>query len=901
MGGRAARRRRARRARARVRRRSTAAHDRLLRRAGRARLRRPRAAAPHAPAAEHAARPRARRRPLCATCSSTTSQDLELAAAARSSQLLAAEHGEPDARPATTTRRSGACAAPARRSCATLAADVAGRRVDACAWALAPLRRARCRRRGGRRRRADRGPPGQGPVDASGRAATRALLALRERARAGPGRGRPRSSGSCARASRPARSGCSCAPCAARARRSPSRSRSARCRYRLAGARGVLPARRGQGRAGVAAAARRPLRRGRGRPRAVARRRSSCAPSTSRAASRSPGGASSTWSTALVAATESPQLPPEARERVLGFLKLHRVRGRRAGHDAARPLRPPARRAPRAAPRSRSSPRRPTSSSGCVRWRSSASSPRPTCAARRRRPRASSRATSPRWPRPAARRRRGRGPRTAPRGDAVAVLPMHAAKRDWSSTTSSSAACSPSRMPGARRRGSSSRSPTRCWTSALPPDTREAHVDEMRRLLHVGDDRAPRGARAGLRRARRARRRRSPRRRSPRRRARRSAPSGTTARRSSSAPTRRCTRRSARCATSCCATSRGSARGWASCGSTPTSTSPTASSRYLELLKLAALHAPPEGQAVADALPGINAAILHAATAQQREILQTSSLDDVLLRRRARRPRPRGGDRRARTSRRSRRSCRGAARAWLLSASDIETYRTCPLKYKFARVFRVPQRADDQPALRDRRPPGARALPPVRRADRSTSCWGCSRRAGGAAASAAPTRSASCTARPTAALRRYHERFQADDAEPMWFEKRLQLPARRAHAARPRRPRRPAARRRATSSSTTRRAARRRRRSCARTSSSRSTRSARREAWQLDAVAPVLPLRPRRREGPGADRRTSTRTGSPRRCAEVADGILGQGFEPTPSYAACSMCDYRIACPAAER
>ena len=33
----------------------------------------------------------------------------------------------------------------------------------------------------------------------------------------------------------------------------------------------------------------------------------------------------------------------------------------------------------------------------------------------------------------------------------------------------------------------------------------------------------------------------------------------------------------------------------------------------------------------------------------------------------------------------------------------------------------------------------------------------------------------------------------------------------------------------------------------------------------------------------------------------VAEGILGQGFEPTPSYAACSMCDYRIVCPAAER
>jgi DNA helicase-2/ATP-dependent DNA helicase PcrA len=34
---------------------------------------------------------------------------------------------------------------------------------------------------------------------------------------------------------------------------------------------------------------------------------------------------------------------------------------------------------------------------------------------------------------------------------------------------------------------------------------------------------------------------------------------------------------------------------------------------------------------------------------------------------------------------------------------------------------------------------------------------------------------------------------------------------------------------------------------------------------------------------------------------EVAGGIQAQGFEPTPSYAACSMCDYRIACPAAER
>ena len=34
---------------------------------------------------------------------------------------------------------------------------------------------------------------------------------------------------------------------------------------------------------------------------------------------------------------------------------------------------------------------------------------------------------------------------------------------------------------------------------------------------------------------------------------------------------------------------------------------------------------------------------------------------------------------------------------------------------------------------------------------------------------------------------------------------------------------------------------------------------------------------------------------------EVAEGILSQGFEPTPSFSACSICDYRLVCPAAER
>ena len=53
--------------------------------------------------------------------------------------------------------------------------------------------------------------------------------------------------------------------------------------------------------------------------------------------------------------------------------------------------------------------------------------------------------------------------------------------------------------------------------------------------------------------------------------------------------------------------------------------------RYLELLKLAALVQRPAGQAVAEALADINVRLLAATTALQREIFQTSSLDETLL------------------------------------------------------------------------------------------------------------------------------------------------------------------------------------------------------------------------------------------------------------------------------
>ena len=112
--------------------------------------------------------------------------------------------------------------------------------------------------------------------------------------------------------------------------------------------------------------------------------------------------------------------------------------------------------------------------------------------------------------------------------------------------------------------------------------------------------------------------------------------------------------------------------------------------RYLELLKLAALMERPDGQSVAESLLDVNSRILQAVTAEQREIFETSSLDEYLL--------DSERDVRARAAALAARDeptlepflpLRGEG--VMLSATDIDTYRTCPLKYKFARVFRIPQ------------------------------------------------------------------------------------------------------------------------------------------------------------------------------------------------------------------
>jgi DNA helicase-2/ATP-dependent DNA helicase PcrA len=322
--------------------------------------------------------------------------------------------------------------------------------------------------------------------------------------------------------------------------------------------------------------------------------------------------------------------------------------------------------------------------------------------------------------------------------------------------------------------------------------------------------------------------------------------------------------------------------------------------RYLELLKLAALIARPEGQGVAEALRDVNARILQAVTAEQREILTSSSLDDYLL----------DAERDER-----RRSQAIAARdepslepflpkrgdGVVLSASDIDTYRTCPLKYKFARVFRIPQ----EPTIHQRF--GILVHQVLERFHGREAAGGTLaellglldarwRRAGfGDSEEERQLRG-----KAAAALERYHQRFQSEDAEPMWFERpfTFRIGPHLLRGRVDRVDRLPGGEYELIDYKTGR--------------PKNATQLAEdvqlslyavgaREAWSLDASRQayyyVLDDEKVSVDDNGGDRSAWIREVA----IEVAEGILSQGFEPTPSYAACSVCDYRLMCPAAER
>jgi RecB family exonuclease len=323
--------------------------------------------------------------------------------------------------------------------------------------------------------------------------------------------------------------------------------------------------------------------------------------------------------------------------------------------------------------------------------------------------------------------------------------------------------------------------------------------------------------------------------------------------------------------------------------------------RYLELLKVSALIQRPRGQDLREALADINARLLAAATPLQREILQTSTLDQELL---AAAEEGSGAAAVRPILARDELSLepflprRGAGLA--LSASDIQTYRSCPLRYKFARVLRIPTAQTVHQrfgivvhqVLERYHSGGGERLDEM--LELLEQVW--RRSALGESES-----ELELLQKARAALIRYHERLAEDAAEPVWFERTFSFRIGPHHL-------------RGRVDRVDRLADRGQQPQYElidyKTSRPRSPEDlcddlqlslyalAAREDWELassqqayyyvldDVKVPVPP------RGEGIEELEQV-------VLEVGAGILAQRFEPLPSRTSCANCDYRVVCPAA--
>ena len=330
--------------------------------------------------------------------------------------------------------------------------------------------------------------------------------------------------------------------------------------------------------------------------------------------------------------------------------------------------------------------------------------------------------------------------------------------------------------------------------------------------------------------------------------------------------------------------------------------------RYLELLKLSALLQRPAGQSLEQALADVNARLLAAATPLQREIFQTSTLDATLGQ-----PGGAGGGkanggggalaRASAVAPREQHSLepflprKGAGLA--LSASDIQTYRSCPLRYKYARVLRIPTEQTVHQrfgivvhqVLERYHADGGQTL-----AQLLAQLDGGWRRAGFSESE----RDRELLEKARVALTRYHARLGEERSEPVWFERqfsfRIGLHHLRGRVDRVDRVGEGDAEYELIDYKTSRPKSAEQLRDDVQLSLYA---LAAREDWGLkssrqayyyvldDLKVPVV------RDERDADAVRGI-------VLEVGDGILAQEFEPTPSHAACSICDYRIVCPVAE-
>lgn len=321
--------------------------------------------------------------------------------------------------------------------------------------------------------------------------------------------------------------------------------------------------------------------------------------------------------------------------------------------------------------------------------------------------------------------------------------------------------------------------------------------------------------------------------------------------------------------------------------------------RYLELLKLSALMQRPQGQSVGEALADVNARLLAAATPLQREILQTSSLDETVLAAEGEEhsPRPPIGFREEH-SLAPFLPRKGAGLA--LSASDIETYRSCPLRYKFARVLRIPTEQTIHQrfgivvhqVLERFHSDGSSTLEQL--LELLDAGW----RRGGFGWEG---RDGELLEKARTALTQYHGRLHGQDSEPVWFERSFSFRLGPHHLrGRVDRVDRLGAGAEAQYELIDYKTGRPRTVEQLSDDIQLSLYAlAAREDWQLESSQQAyyyvlddvkVPV-PRGERDANAVRDV---------VLEIGEGIMAQQFEPTPSTSACSICDYRIVCPAAE-
>ncbi len=324
--------------------------------------------------------------------------------------------------------------------------------------------------------------------------------------------------------------------------------------------------------------------------------------------------------------------------------------------------------------------------------------------------------------------------------------------------------------------------------------------------------------------------------------------------------------------------------------------------RYLELLKLAALAQRPGEEATAEAIEAVNGLLRQVATPEQQTELDASSLDSYLLgSEREREGRRKLIDARQEPSLEAFLPRRGDG-ALSLSASDLDLYLTCPLKYKFGRVFGIPQ----EPTINQRF--GILIHNVLERfhkeGDDQGSEEGLNRLMGLFEAGWRRTGFRSSDDelqfrdRARQAMRLYWELESESEGEPVWLERKFDIRIGEHHVRGrvDRIDRLPGGDHELIDYKTGER------KSEAALESDLQLalyRVAARQAWDLEAstgsyyyvldaekvAAPV---------GPDDAERVE------RTVLQVGEGVLGQDFEPRPSPKVCSWCDYRLICPAAE-